>query len=65
MHGIVYVQNKTLQQTLKNITLEESFTGVRPNIEHFMLFGCPVYFYVPKKKNSKRDTSGRKDMFMG
>jgi hypothetical protein len=65
MHDTVYVQNKSLHQTLKNITLEEAFTRVKPEIEHFRIFGCPVYFHVPKEKKSKLDPSGRKDTFMG
>jgi hypothetical protein len=64
MHDIVYVQNKSLHKTLKNITLEEAFTGVMPEIEHFRIFGFPVYFHVPKEKKSKLDPSGRKDTFM-
>jgi hypothetical protein len=35
MHDTIYVQNKILYQTLKNITLEETFIGVKPEIEHF------------------------------
>jgi hypothetical protein len=65
MHDTVYVQNKSLHQTLKNITPEEAFTRVKPEIEHFRIFGCPVYFHVPKEKKSKLDPSGRKDTFMG
>ena len=65
MHDIVYGQNKSLHQTLKNITSEEAFTGVKPDIEHFRIFGCPVYFHVPKEKKSRLDPSGRKDTFMG
>jgi hypothetical protein len=46
---------------LKNITLEEVFTGIKPEIELFRLFGCPMYFHVPKEKNSKLDSLERKD----
>ena len=65
MHDTIYVQNKSLHQTLKNITPEEVFTGMKPEIEHFRLFGRPVYFHVPKEKKSKIDPLGRKDTFMG
>jgi hypothetical protein len=65
MHDTVYVQNKNLHQTLKNITPEESFTKVKLEIEHFRIFGCPMYFHVPKENKSKLDSSGRKDTFMG
>jgi hypothetical protein len=61
MHDTVYVQNKSLHQTLKNITSEEVFTAMNPEIEQFRLFGCPVYFHVPKEKKSKLDPLERKD----
>jgi hypothetical protein len=65
MHDTVYVQNRSPHQSLKNITPEEAFTGVKPEIEYFRIFGCPVYFHVPKKKRSKLDPTGRNDTFMG
>jgi hypothetical protein len=46
-------------------TPKEAFTGVKPEIKHFGIFGCLVYFHVPKEKNSKPGPSGRKDTFMG
>jgi hypothetical protein len=49
---------------MKNITTKEAFTGVKPEIEHFRIFGCPLYFHVPKENKSKPEPSGRKDMFM-
>jgi hypothetical protein len=61
----VYVQNRSPHQILKNITPEEAFTGVKPEIGHFRIFGCPVYFHVPKEKRSKLDPSGRKGTFVG
>jgi hypothetical protein len=47
---------------LKNITPEEVFTGMNPNIEHFRLFGCPMYFHVPQEKKFKLDPLERKDI---
>jgi hypothetical protein len=61
----VYVQNRSPHQILKNITPEESFTEVKPEIGHFRIFGCPVYFHVPKEKRSKLDASGRTGTFVG
>ena len=62
---LVYVQNRSPHQILKNITVEKSFTRVKPNIGHFRIFGCPVYFHVPKEKRSKLDPSRRKGTFVG
>jgi hypothetical protein len=61
MHDTVCVQNKSLHQTLKNITPEEFFIGMKPEIENFRLFGCLVYFHVPKEKKSKLDPLETKD----
>jgi hypothetical protein len=61
----VYVQNRSPHQILKNITPEEAFIGVKPEIGHFRIFGCLVYFHVPKEKRSKLDPSWRKDTFVG
>jgi hypothetical protein len=38
---------------------------VKPKIGHFRIFGCPVYFHVPKEKRSKLDPSGKKGTFVG
>jgi hypothetical protein len=38
----MYVQNKSHDHILKNMTLEEAFTGVKPKVGHFRIFGCPV-----------------------
>jgi hypothetical protein len=61
----IYVQNKSHHQILKNIIPEEVFTGVKPEIGHFIIFGCPIYFHVPKEKRSKLDPSCRKGTFAG
>jgi hypothetical protein len=61
MHDKIYVQNKSLHQTLKNIYHEEVFTRMKPEIKHFGLFGCPIYFHAPKEKKSKLGLLERKD----
>jgi hypothetical protein len=37
----VYVQNRSPHKTLRNMTPEEAFTGVKPEVGHFRIFGCP------------------------
>jgi hypothetical protein len=61
----VYVQNMSPHQILKNMTPKEAFTGVKPEIGHFRIFGCPVYIHVPREKRSKLDPSGKKGTFVG
>jgi hypothetical protein len=61
----VYVQNKSTHKNFKNMTLNEAFTGVKPEVGHFKIFGCPVYIHVPKEKRTKLDPSRRKGTFAG
>jgi transposase InsO family protein len=61
----MYVHNRSPHHILKNMTPEEAFTGVKPEVGHFRIFGCPVYFHVPKEKRTKLDPSGRKGTFVG
>ena len=49
----LYVQNRLSHQTLDNKTPEEVFTGVKPNIGHLQISGCPIHFHVPKEKRNK------------
>ena len=61
----VYVQNKTPQCVLKNKNPEETFLGEKPKINHLLIFGCPMYIYIPKEKRKKLDPSGNKGIFVG
>jgi hypothetical protein len=40
---------------LERKTLEESFTGRRPNVEHIRIFGCLTYSHVPSEKRTMLD----------
>jgi hypothetical protein len=62
---VVYVQNRCPHQALDSKTPEEVFTGKKPDVSHFRIFGSPVYFHVPKEKRSKLDASGKKGTFVG
>ena len=61
----VYVQNRSPHHVPGNKTLEEMFTGKKPEVIHLMIFGCPVYVHGPKDKRSKLDPSGKKGIFVG
>ena len=61
----VYVQNKCPHKIVKNMTPEEAFTGVKPEVGHLQIFGCPIYIYVPKEKRTQLEPSGKKGTFVG
>jgi hypothetical protein len=50
---------------LKDKTLEEVFSGIKPEVGHLRIFGCPVYIHVPKEKRTKMEPSGKKGVFVG
>jgi hypothetical protein len=50
---------------LKSMTPEEAFTGVKCEVGHFRIFGCPIYMHVPKEKRTKLYPSRRKSTFVG
>jgi hypothetical protein len=52
-------------KSLRNMTLEEAFTEVKPEVGHFRIFGCLVYIHVHKEKRTKLDPSCRKGTFVG
>ena len=62
---IVYVQNRFPHKIVKNMTPKEAFTGVKPEIGHLWIFGCPVYIHVPMEKKTKLDPSGKKETLVG
>ena len=49
----IYIQNKSPHSHLRDKTLEEVFSKVKPNISHLRIFGCPVYIHVPNEKRTK------------
>ena len=41
------------------------FTGKKPDVSHFRIFGSIVYFHVSKEKETKLGASGKKVIFVG
>jgi len=46
---VVCVQNKSPHHILVNKTLEEMFTGEKPEVDQVRIFVCLVYVHVPKE----------------
>lgn len=62
---VLYIQNRCPHSILENTTPEEVFTGVKPDLSHLRIFGCPVYIHIPKEKRTKLESSGKKGIFIG
>lgn len=46
-----YILNRCLTKNLEGITLEESWSGVKPNISHPKVFGPIAHKDVPRDVN--------------
>jgi hypothetical protein len=62
---VVYIQNRCPHAILKDNTPEEVFSGIKPEVGHLRIFGCPVYIHVPKEKRTKMEPSGKKGVVWG
>jgi hypothetical protein len=52
---VVYVQNKSPHKTLSNMTPEEAFTEVKPEVGHFRIFGVSnIHSCTPREKDQAR-----------
>lgn len=62
---VVYLQNKSPHHVLRNVTPEEDFSGKKPDVGHFRIFGCFTYSYVPKENMTKLEPTVDKGIFVG
>ena len=44
---------------------EDMFTGKKPEVGPFFIFGCVNYSHVPFEKRTKLDLIAKKGIFMG
>jgi hypothetical protein len=61
----MYIQNRGPHDMLKDKTPEEVFSGIKPEVGHLIIFGCPVYIHVPKEKRTKMEPSSNEGVFVG
>jgi len=59
----VFDQNPTL--AVKSMTLEEAWSGRKPSINHFRVFGCLSHVHVPDSKKMKLDDKSLKCILLG
>jgi hypothetical protein len=62
---IVYIMNRTPIAIVHGMTHEEKFTGKKPDVSHFRVFGCIAYVHVLEEKRSKLDPKAEKCIFIG
>jgi transposase InsO family protein len=62
---VVYIQNRSPHTVLGKLTLEEVFTGTKPIVSHFCIWGSVYYCHVPSEKRTELDPTAEKGILVG
>ena len=49
----IYVLNRSPTLAVKDITPEEAWSGIKPCVDHFRVFGCVAHVHMPDSKKKK------------
>jgi len=62
---VMYIINKCLTKSVRNVVLEEAWSGRKHSVTHVRVFGCVAYAHVPNELRKKLDDKGEKCIFVG
>jgi hypothetical protein len=60
-----YIVNRTPTKALKNITPEEDWTKIKPDVSHFRVFGSIAWAHIPDEKRKALQPKSEKCIFVG
>ncbi len=60
-----YLRNRSPTKCLDQVTPEEVWSGVKPDVRHLRVFGCKTYSHVPKEERGKLDVKTRSGLMLG
>jgi len=61
----VHVLNRSPTLAVRNKTPEEAWSGTKPSVAHFRVFGCVSYAHIPDNKRTKLDSKSLKCVLLG
>ena len=61
----VYLINRSPMRSNFGLTPDEVFYGVKPNLQHLIIFGCQVYVHVPESQRNKLQPRAIEGRFVG
>ena len=61
----VHVLNRSPTLEVRNKTPEEAWSGTKPSVAHFRVFGCVSYAHIPDNKQTKLDSKSLKCVLLG
>ena len=61
----VFVQNHSPRRILGMSTPKEDFSGKKPDVSYFKIFGASIYFHVTKDARKKLEPTTEVGIFLG
>lgn len=61
----VYVQNRSPTIAVRDVTPEEAWSGKKPSVHFFRIFGCIAHVHVPENQRKKLDSRSTKCILLG
>lgn len=65
VNWIIYVLNRSPTIAVTNVTPEEAWSGVKPSVEHFRVFGCVAHVHVPEARRTKLENKSFECVLLG
>lgn len=62
---VIHILNRSPTLSVKNVTPEEAWSGIKPSVSYFRIFGSIGYVHVPDQKRCKLDDKSIKCMLLG
>ncbi|GAU44848.1 hypothetical protein TSUD_112220 [Trifolium subterraneum] len=60
-----YVLNRSPTLSVKDMTPEEAWSGSKPTVQHFRVFGCLSFVHIPDNHRKKLDSKSIKCILLG
>lgn len=60
-----YIQNRSPHKVLDEVTIFEAWTGRKPIVKHFRVFGCPAWARIPPQKCKALEAQRKPCIFAG
>ncbi|PNX60579.1 cysteine-rich receptor-like protein kinase 25-like protein, partial [Trifolium pratense] len=60
-----YVMNMSPTLSVKDMTPEEAWSGRKPSVHHFKVFGCVAHVHIHDSQRKKLDDKSKKCVLLG
>ena len=61
----IHVLNRSPTFAMKDVTLKEAWSGEKPSVEHFRVFGCIGHVHIPDAKRTKLEDKSVNYVLLG